>query len=307
MNTNRRQFLATGLGAVATASLLAEEASAKPKASMPISCNSYNWSTFYGRQQKSWGENLDACIAEFATTGIKAYEPGLNGVEDVLKLVPVLNKYGIQLPSVYVNSVLHEVEEAEKSLISVLAIADEVKKAGTKIMVTNPTPLQWGSNKVKTDEQLKVQLKYLELLGSELRKKGIKLAYHTHDVELKAGAREFHHMLQNTSPENVGFCFDIHWVYRGSDNSELAVFDALKMYGNRIVELHLRQSQGGIWTETLGEGDINLARLAAGLKNLKQKPHFVIEQAVEKGSPNTMDGVQAHVKSLAYLKATFGI
>ncbi|MEZ4900297.1 MAG: sugar phosphate isomerase/epimerase [Spirosomataceae bacterium] len=245
-------------------------------------------------------------MAEYAKTGLTAYEPSLNGVEDVFKLAPALKKYNIQLPSVYVNSVLHKANEAEKSMVSILAIADEVKKLGTKIMVTNPTPIRWGGDELKSDEELKIQAASLEKLGAALRAKGIRLAYHTHDVELKAGAREFHHMMLNTSPQNVAFCLDAHWMYRGSQNSELAVFDTLKLYGKRIVEIHLRQSVNGVWSETFGEGDIDYARLAQEIKKLDLQPHLVIEQCVEPKSPHTIGAVEAHIKDLAAVKKIFG-
>lgn len=80
------------------------------------------------------------------------------------------------------------------------------------------------------------------LHGAALRKLGLHLAYHNHDAELRHGAREFHHMLTATDPENVKLCLDAHWVFRGCGDSEIAVFDALEHYHERIVELHLRQS-----------------------------------------------------------------
>ena len=145
---------------------------------------------------------------------------------------------------------------------------------GTKIVVTNPSPIKWGGPELKNDSELSVQAKSMEKLGVELKKKGLTLAYHTHDVELRAGAREFHHILQNTSPENVSFCFDIHWVYRGSADSQVAVFDVLKMYGSRVVELHIRQSVNGVWAETFGAGDIDYQRFANELKAMKIRPHL---------------------------------
>jgi inosose dehydratase len=238
-------------------------------------------------------------------TGIIAYEPGLSSADDVKKLAPILQKYKIQMPSVYVNSVLHKAEDAELSIKSVLEIADEVKKLGTKIMVTNPSPIKWGGAEIKSDAELIEQAKNVEKLGAALRQKGIKLAYHTHDVELRAGAREFHHVLQNTTPQNVAFCFDVHWVFRGSQDSQVAVFDVLKMYGKRIVELHIRQSVGGVWSETFGDGDIDYRRLARELKAMKIRPHLVIEQCIEAKSPNTLDAVQAHINDLAMIKEIF--
>lgn len=305
MTPNRRQFLNLVAGASAATVLSSTQSEVFAPYPTPIAANSYNWYTFYGRDNKNWGEDLDACIADFAKTGLKAYEPSFNAPEEVVKLGPVLKKYQIAMPSVYVNSVLHKADEAAKSISTVLAIADEVKKLGTKIMVTNPTPIRWGGNEVKSDEELKLQAASLDKLGAALRQKGITLAYHTHDVEMKAGAREFHHMLLNTSPLNMSFCFDVHWVYRGSQNSQLAVFDVLKLYGKRVVELHIRQSVNGVWSETFGDGDIDYRRFAGELKKLKLQPHLVIEQCVEDKSPHTMDAVKAHVKDLAAIRDVF--
>lgn len=305
MTPDRRQFLHLLAGASAASALSSTTETFAPYP-FPISASSYNWFTFYNREKKNWGEDLDACIAEYAKTGLKAYEPSFTSAEEVKKLGPVLKKYQIALPSAYVNSVLHKKEEAAQSIATILAIADEAKKWGLKILVTNPTPIRWGGDEVKTDAELKEQAANLDKLGAALRQKGITLAYHTHDVEMKAGAREFHHMFLGTSPLNVSFCFDVHWVYRGSQNSQIAVFDVLKLYGKRVVELHIRQSVDGVWSETFGGGDIDYHRFAAELKTLKLRPHLVIEQCIEGKSPNTMDALKAHVQDLVAVREVFG-
>jgi inosose dehydratase len=63
------------------------------------------------------------------------------------------------------------------------------------------------------------------------------------------------------------------------------------LYGKRIAELHLRQSKGGIWQETFGEGDIDYSKLVQALNRRNVKPHLVLEQCLEKTSPKTMNGV----------------
>ena len=67
----------------------------------------------------------------------------------------------------------------------------------------------------------------------------------------------------------------------------VAVFNTLKMYGSRVVELHLRQSVNGIWAETFSAGDIDYVRFVSELERMKLRPHLVIEQCVEDKSPNT--------------------
>jgi inosose dehydratase len=304
MKTNRRSFLDTLAGLTALTALPTSKIE-EQRTKYPISCNSFNWITFYGREKKSWGEDLDSCISEFAKTGITAYEPGLSGLDEVKKLIPVLKKYNISMPSVYVGSVMHTKDDAQKSITEILAIADEVKTYNTKIIVTNPNPIKWGSEDLKTDEQLTIQAAAMEKLGAALRQKGLTLAYHTHSPEFKAGAREFHHTLLNTTPQNVSFCFDVHWVFRGSNDSNVAVFDVLKLYGKRVVELHVRQSIKGIWSETFGEGDIDYVKFVEALKAMKVCPLIVIEQCVEDKSPHTISGLAAHIMDLAAFKKVF--
>ena len=306
MHLNRRHFL-TSLRAAAGMSLLPDNLFATPpagKASV-ISCNSYTWKTFYDRQKKVWMANPDASLAELAQSGIKAYEPGVNSAEEVAKLIPFLSKHGLSMPSLYVNSTLHKSSEAQQSIQSVLAIADASRPAGTTVFITNPSPINWAGNDDKTDAELIEQAKNLDRLGAELRKRGITLAYHTHAPEHRQAAREFHHMLLATDPRHVGLCLDAHWVYRGSGNSQVALFDVIKLYGKRIVEVHLRQSKQGIWQETFGDGDIDYRRLATELKVLNIRPNLVLEQCLEKGSPDTIGPVEAHKQDLAYVKTVF--
>ena len=183
--------------------------------------------------------------------------------------------------------------------------AEKAKRAGTAIIVTNPSPIRWGGPESKTDDQLRVQAAALEKLGRQLDTMGLQLAYHNHDAELRNAAREFHHMMVGTDPKYVTLCLDAHWIYRGSGNSSVALFDILEMYGPRVTELHLRQSVNQVWTEAFGDGDIDYRALARHLLAIGLKPHLVLEQAVEQGSPHTMDPVEAHRRSSEYAREVF--
>ncbi len=68
-------------------------------------------------------------MAEYKKTGLQAYEPSLGSAEEATKLIAVLKKYNIKMPSVYIGSVLHEKEEIEKSIKNILEIAAVVKKS----------------------------------------------------------------------------------------------------------------------------------------------------------------------------------
>lgn len=310
MSHSRRRFLSSmtlSTVALSTATPLLAEASRPTAPALPLSCNSYAWLTFYNRAGKKWMQDPDASFRDFVAAGFTAYEPGVDSLKQVQELGPLLKRYNVSMPSLYVNSSLHERAEADQSIAAALAIAEVAKPMGTRVIVTNPNPIKWGSDENKTDAQLEEQVRNLDRLGVELRQRGLTLAYHTHAPEHRAAAREFHHMMLGSNPEHVKLCLDAHWVYRGSENSQVALFDVVKLYGKRIVELHVRQSQDGIWAETFTPtGDIDYNRLVMMLKTMNVKPLVVLEQCLEKGSPNTMDGVAAHKLDIATAKQVFG-
>lgn len=301
----RRVFLqqaALGVLAGASASLLPRAAEKKP---LHLATNAYSWHVFYQREGRNFAADLDAGLREVVASGLDGFEPGAGGTEDVRQLLPLLEKHRLEMRSLYVTSTLHEPADADRSLGQILEVARLVKPAGTKIIVTNPNPIRWGGAENKSDAQLRTQSAALNRLGQELAASGLTLAYHYHDIELRQAAREFHHMLAGTDPRYVTLCLDAHWMYRGAGNSQVALFDVVELYGHRVSELHLRQSHQGVWSETLGPGDIDYEALAAALARKQVRPHLVLEIAVEAGTPKTLDPVEAHRQSAAYARRVF--
>jgi len=278
----------------------------RKRGKLHVACNSYSWLVFLRRENRNLNAELDAALGELAASQLDGYEPGANNPQELDRLGPLLKKHSIEMRSLYVNSVLHESEKAEKSIESVLAIASKAKSLGTKIIVTNPSPIAWGGAQNKDDAQLRLQAAAMDKLGRQLKAMGLTLAYHNHDIELRNAAREFHHMMVGTDPAYVTLCLDAHWVYRGAGNSQVALFDVVKLYGSRITELHLRQSKDGVWSETMCDGDIDYPALAKRLLRVGVRPHIVLEQAVEKGTPKTMTPLEAFSKSSQYTRDVFG-
>lgn len=306
LRRTRREFLrhtAVVGGSLAIGGYAAGAAKAQTPGRLHVASNQYTWCMYFARQNRNFNASLDAGLEEVARSGMDGFEPIINSPEQIDKLAPLLKKHGLQMRSLYVDSALHEPEQAEKSIQTILAIAAKAKDAGTKIVVTNPAPLEGGA--AKNDAQLKTQAAALDRLGAALKEMGLMLALHNHAVELQNAAREFHHMMLATDPSHVSLCLDAHWMFRGSGNSVVALFDIIKMYGTRVSELHLRQSAGGVWTEWCGDGDIDYATVAKSLADLGVKPHLVMEQAPENGTPNTIDGVESHRRSRAAVERWF--
>ena len=303
----RRGFikdLAIAGGAIAMGASSAGSAGQNRSGKLHLACNQYPWTVFYARDNRDFNKELDKGLSEVAASCFDGYEPLANNPQELDRLGPLLKKHGLEIRSLYVNSVLHERDEAQASIESVLAIARKAKELGTKIIVTNPSPIRWGGPENKNDAQLKVQAT-IEKLGRQLKAMGLTLAYHNHDIEFRNAAREFHHMMAGTDPAYVTLCLDAHWIYRGAGNSSVALFDVLKLYGTRITELHLRQSKDNIWTEAMCDGDIDYPALAKYLLKINVRPHLVMEQAVETGSPKTMSTIEAFRKSSQYTRRVF--
>ncbi|MEW6238879.1 MAG: TIM barrel protein [Candidatus Omnitrophota bacterium] len=285
--------------------LAAAPAARAADSALHLASNQYSWHVYFQREGRDFIKDLDAGFKEAASSGIDGFEPSIGDPGQIDSMAPQLKKHGLEMRSLYVNSTLHTAEDAKKSIEQILAVAAKAKAAGARIIVTNPNPLQWGGTENKNDEQLHIQADALDRLGESLAQMGMTLAYHNHDMELRNAAREFHHMMAGTNPKHVTLCLDAHWIYRGSGNSQVALFDVVELYGARISELHLRQSINNIWSETFAEGDIDYARLAKALRQIGVKPHLVLEQAAEKGTPQTMNPVEVHKKSAAYVRQLF--
>jgi inosose dehydratase len=277
-----------------------------PNTPWPLATNVYPWYTFYKRQGRDFEADLESFITEIKQSGADSLEPILKSAESTDRLSEVMTNQGVAMVSAYVNSELHEKSSSQTSIETVIRLATQAQaRMGTKIIVTNPSPINWEGPENKNDDQVQLQGEALNQLGKALSAEGLTLAYHNHDPELRMAGREFHHMLASTDPERVKFCLDSHWIYRGSGNSNMALYDVIRLYGDRIVELHIRQSQNEIWTETFGEGDIDYQKLTNVLTERGIRPLVTIEQAVEEKSLNTMNSLEAHKISHAQARKTF--
>ena len=263
-----------------------------------VSTQSYPWRTFAARADQPYDALSDQTLSDVAQSGIQGYEPIVDTPDQLAGLPDRLRHHGLVMPTLYVNSALHDPAVSGNSMASVLAVADVAQSFGTRIIVTNPSPIRWGGDENKSDLQLRHQAGCLNQLGRQLRRRGLILAYHNHDAELRSGGREFHHMLAGTNPKFVKLCFDAHWIYTGCDDSELAVHDALHLYADRVVELHLRQSTGGIWNESFTmTGDIDYHRILATLAKRDIHPALVLEQSIEPGTKVTRTAIANHQRS----------
>ena len=197
---HRRQFLADA-GLAATALICGGAAlghAAEPGSRLHVSINQWSVGAVRARDKEKSKISFDEELAELAACGLNGLEPGLGSADQVGPLFAQLKKHGMELRSIYTGSALDNRAKVGKEVERIVALAKRAKEVGTKIIVTNPSPLP--NRQGKTDEQLKTQAAALNTVGHELAALGVTLAYHNHDVELQYAAREFHHMMLATDP-----------------------------------------------------------------------------------------------------------
>ena len=319
MQQNRRNFLKSA--AVVTGSAMfatnptAPSGNTAPQAvaqtagtgkPVEVFINAYTVGTFYAREGIDLMQNLDACFAELKAAGVAGYEAMAGQPGDLDIYVDALAKQNMQLRSIYTSPNLHDEGTDAAEVKRMIAIAERAKSAGTKIVVANP-----AAKGGKSDTELIRQNKNLDIIGAALRELGMNLSIHYHTTELEFAAREFHSFMCDTSPENVSLCFDVHWSFRASGNSAVSACNHAKLYADRVSELHLRQSQGGTWTETfVTKADIDYDKIMAILRSDKGFPadcHVVLEQAPENGTPHTLKPLEIFKQSVETVQKMYGV
>ncbi len=269
-----------------------------------IGSGKYHWWQYYNDRHEQLRDHLEEVFAILKDAGIRAWEHTIESEDEAALLGSLLPRYGLELPSIYVSGRLHE-DDWEDTAKVILQQAKWGKSLGARIVVINPDPLSWNEPVDKTDDQLRCQAAALVALTNDLAASGLKLAYHTHSPEMRQAARELHHMLLATREAGMGFCLDFHWLYRGAGNSQIALEDLVELYGDRVVTTHIRQSNFGIWSESLEDGDINYVRLAARLKAAGYQGPLIIECARESGTAIAPSMLEAYRASREWLESVF--
>ena len=265
-----------------------------------IGTQMYPWLQYYKAEGKDWKNHLPEILDQVKEAGLDAWEQSIESESEADRLSVLLEYRDLEMVSIYAGNELHG-HDFEEEVQSVLAQARLAKPLGARYVVCNPKPISWTEPKGKNDEQLSRQAKALQLLGEGLVEQGMQLSYHVHTPELSNGAREFHHMMLNVSPEAMGLCLETHWIYRGCGGSNHAVLDVMKLYGDRINTTHLRQSQNRIWDETFQDGDVDHREIFRRLRKLGYSGPLTLEMAIEEGTPNTMSHSEAHRRAKKYL------
>ncbi len=302
--SSRREFLrragaAAALGA-ATAllprSLLAATDPALPPAL--VGSNVVAWMHYAKREKRTL--DLAEVMTALRDCGYDFLEGRMNveQPEENARFADQMRTHGLRPFSIYTGATLHEAGRADQTVDGVLAAARVCAREGFRVLVCNARPLP----REKTAAELATQTAAFTRLGTGLNALGMRLAVHDHLPGLVNGARELRHNFRETAPATVGFCYDVHWLWRGG----LPPQEALPAYGDRLVSWHLRQSRNGVWSEDLDSGDIDYGWIADYVARHGLPRHFEVELALEPGTVVTRGAVENHRRSREFVRRVFG-
>jgi len=303
---NRRQFLAAAapaaLSALPAVAATTTTTRVGPRLRPPlVGSQLYGWGQYYERDGKDLWAHLEEVLSALRDAGYDYAEGSLDVAQPAnnAKFADRLKKKGLRPVSLYSGGAFHVLGKASQTAERIAVAAREASKAGFGILNVNPDPI----GRDKTEAELAIQAEALVELGEELRKFGMKLGIHHHTPELANGAREFHSNFARCPKDLVGFCYDVHWVYRGG----IPPAECLPRYGDRVVSWHLRQSRDQIWWEDLDTGDLDYAAVASFARSNRVPAFYTVELALEPGTQITRSVVANHARSREFVKRVMGV
>ncbi|HVY91330.1 MAG TPA: sugar phosphate isomerase/epimerase family protein [Bryobacteraceae bacterium] len=270
-------------------------------ASTRIACQCYVFEQDYGSRKQKTIDHVDEILATVAGAGFHAVELTSNYFppDKTADSLALIDKHGLALPIAYIGGPMHD-DRWHHTYDLALAMADRLKPhPGLEAISFNCDPKPKAE--AKTDAELEVEAQALETLGTDLKKRGLRLLVHAHAPEMANHAREWRYFVHHTTPADVGICLDTHWVFRGGEN----VLDILNEAGTRIGDVHVRNSTNGIWMEDVGDGDVDYKAVATALKKLKYKGWLTVELAWDPTTPHTRPLGENLKRSREYVERIF--
>ncbi|MFH1743103.1 MAG: sugar phosphate isomerase/epimerase [bacterium] len=298
---DRRSFLsAVAAGPLAAALKPGNAAASSSYAG--VSVQTFVWSQVYQKQGKDVKDHLGEVFGEIASAGYDGVETMTTYTEtpkDANQLKDLLKQHRLTLTGLYRGGILHVEDQAKKTVKEIEASARAAADLGCHHLIVNPATTH---DHEKTEDELRCQAKYLNEAGALTKALSVSLDLHFHAPEMKNNAREFRWNMDETDPELIHLCADVHWMYRGGADT----YGLLEKYGSRLRGTHLRNSVNGIWSEDLSEGDLDYTRIARLLQDAEYPGYLTVELAYEKETPETRSLAENIKRSREFIRQVFG-
>jgi inosose dehydratase len=267
-----------------------------------IGSHSAPWWQHYQPHGAPGSDHWSRLLTDMASAGLKVVEPVLHDESEIRSLHSLLTPLGMSVASISVHCDLtgRDWEDSANRALALATAANPILNC--RLLVVRPRDPAAPTDAIHDDSMLTHQAAALRWLTNRLDRRGIVLAYQPEEASMACGARELHHLMMATRNVGMRLCLDVHRLFRGCGNSQLAVQDLITLYGDRVGTVRLRQSRAGIWTEYLADGDIDYQALIKQLTRYDFSGPFQLETLREHGTPTTVSLVESHRRSLRFLQ-----
>jgi sugar phosphate isomerase/epimerase len=269
---SRRGLLAVG---AMTASLA--NAKKKPGFEKPIGVQLYT-------VRNVLPKDPDATLKAISEIGYKEVETGR---EDLDKLSPLFDKYGLKCTSVHLETPLITGEGKKPEGITLEGALEDLKKHGIEFVGCPYSGPQKDADAYKRISEA------MNRTGEAAQKLGMQFFYHNHAYEFggEPGKRAWDYYLQYWDPKLVALEIDVYWMSVAGQNPA----DQIRKFGSRAVQVHLKdkafgtpvqhdQNMPGYSFKEVGTGVVDFPAVLRAAERAGVK-HYYVEQDQTPGDP----------------------
>jgi inosose dehydratase len=280
-----------------------------------------------------WGEQIPygRVLDEIAGAGYAGTELGPYGYfpTNPNELMPELSRRGLQLVASFVPIPLAHPERHEDGYQEAMKVAQLLAQSGARIIVLADEMSEARmavsgrvneSSDGMSEQQWNGAARILSRISEACSKLGLSAVFHHHAGTFVETPKEVERLCESTEPDLLGLCLDTgHYFFGGGDP-----VDAVRLYGDRIRHLHLKDVQlpilegarsdrvgfleavrRGVFCE-LGEGAVDLNTVIQGVIAGGYAEWAIVEQDVDTRSGNVNPLASAR-RSRQYLRDVIGI
>ena len=233
-------------------------------------------------------EDIDKTLAELASWGVKDIQISGIGKVDWNELAETVKKYDMNV------CVTHT--PFERMIKETDAVIDEHIKLGCDCLGIGAMPGEYE----RTEEGVEKFLADLIPVAEKMRKRGVHLAYHNHDFDLKLfGEKSILDRMLELNSDLLWFIPDVAWLQIAGENPA----EYLKKMQGRVKVLHFKdynpvEGQEHPWAFTeLGKGVVDLPACYETAKEMGI-PYIMFEQDTNW----TVDAMQSSKEAFEYMK-----
>lgn len=229
--------------------------------------------------------------------GIELMHTALRPDDAVERIGQLSRKHNLPVIGTSFSGAMWDRPRHEEVLADAQKIVPRLSKLGGRTMGTSVE----SSGKRKTEQQLDDQADLLRKLIALCAEHGVVLNLHNHTYEVSDGMHDLKGTLARIPDVKLGP--DLNWLVRG----RVDPVEFIRTYGKQIVFLHLRdQKKDGLWSEAMGEGDMDYEAIARALHDINFSGDAIIELAHERNFKPTRPLRESLKMSRDFVKRVLG-